>query len=376
MPTLIPIEAEHVERYKTYYPDLDYLQNSTVEHFKAARPDGLIDWHSFTPRELLLQEPEELEVSDCQIAIGYVVFDVICLALAAYGMRAGVSKDVIKAMGREAAPAMSGIQTIVAQLASPAATTADKARGVIRIALALKNTNVLKKCIDVFIGSLTWYNAILFGIGALATVAALVLTGGAATVAQIAVILVSVIFLIEDVASAVKICILTPTTPDKQDQLTPGAMPFPPRVALKTSSGKYVCVIFNGGFAGNAVIETNRRHAEAWESFKIVPVGNTPGYFGIQTASGNYLTAMQGGNVGGPNIDTSPVHTDSLNPFEWCQLTTILHEDGTYSFCTKEGYYLTAVNGGGINANDPIFHTDAGSIQSWETFSFTSLPTT
>ena len=29
-----------------------------------------------------------------------------------------------------------------------------------------------------------------------------------------------------------------------------------------------------------------------------------------------------------------------------------------------------------MNANDPIFHTDAGSIQSWETFSFTSLPTT
>jgi hypothetical protein len=86
--------------------------------------------------------------------------------------------------------------------------------------------------------------------------------------------------------------------------------------------------------------------------------------------NGNYITAVNGGGIGGPNDATCPVHTDAtaLGPWEQLRFNYNL-SNKTATVQTPNGRYLTAVNGGGLGGpnNTPI-HTDARAIGPWESF--------
>jgi hypothetical protein len=161
---------------------------------------------------------------------------------------------------------------------------------------------------------------------------------------------------------------------------------------IRTSDGTNMLTAVNGGGLGpnNAVaLNTNRTVASSWETFNLVllpgspPIG--PGMkFALKTSDGNnYLTAVNGGGMGGANNVTCPVHTDQTNPGPW-ELFTLLVNNSvnpatvqimpytTNSLATP--FFVTAVNGGGIGdggANTTPVHTDATSIGPWEQFSFT-----
>jgi len=106
--------------------------------------------------------------------------------------------------------------------------------------------------------------------------------------------------------------------------------------------------------------------------------------FALQTASGtNYLTAVNGGGIGGPNDATCPVHTDANRAGSW-EFFTLLVDDTVnpptakivpFLFLPFGGsHYLTAVNGGGVGGpNTQPVHTDATKVGPWEQFSL-SLP--
>ncbi|HJT21146.1 MAG TPA: hypothetical protein VJ746_11785 [Nitrospira sp.] len=93
-----------------------------------------------------------------------------------------------------------------------------------------------------------------------------------------------------------------------------------------------------------------------------------PGHFAIQTFGGNYLTA-----VGGGGRTTDVVHTDATSPGAWEQyrLFLVLGHVGLpqqYAIQTASFNYLTAVDGGGRSSE--VLHTDAKQVQLWETFKF------
>ena len=68
------------------------------------------------------------------------------------------------------------------------------------------------------------------------------------------------------------------------------------------------------GGAGVALC-TDRTVAGDWEKYKLIlSPGSTLGTnmrFALQTSGGEYLTAVNGGGVGGPNDDTCPIHSDA-----------------------------------------------------------------
>ena len=93
-------------------------------------------------------------------------------------------------------------------------------------------------------------------------------------------------------------------------------------------------------------------------------------HFTLRTANGHYVTAVNGGGVGGPNDASSPVHTDASWVGPWEELT--LNYDSTTKQAmiqTPNGCYLTAVNGGGFGGpNNVPIHTDATAVGPWEKF--------
>jgi hypothetical protein len=154
------------------------------------------------------------------------------------------------------------------------------------------------------------------------------------------------------------------------------------------SDGKHMLTAVDGGGLGGpndagVALHTNQSNPGPWETFKLIlqlgspPIG--PGMvFALQTSDGvNYLTAINGGGVGGPNNTTCPIHTDQTKAGPWEKFS--LNVDSTTNpptvqIQTENGDYLTAVNGGGVDGgNSQPIHSDADSVNTWERFTFQLL---
>ena len=181
------------------------------------------------------QESTQNTELDCEVAIGYVVFDAICFFTGALGLRATVQRPVIEAVGQAARPALSKIEEIIAQLASKEATTLQQVSGVWEIVRAIYSGQALGAVIAAFRNTLTWWNAILFGVGALATIIAALATDGAAFAAEVAIVIVSAGFFFSDLENAVRVCKLT-VSPPKYPSLPSGGRrkPHGGRVSILT----------------------------------------------------------------------------------------------------------------------------------------------
>lgn len=367
-------EAVRLETFKSFYPTLKHVQALTLDDVNKMTNGQPVDWNAVTPVDFA--SPSTLAITDCQMSVGYVIFDVICLAVGAVGLRSGVKPQTIKGVVEAATPSLPKIKTIIAQLNAENATVIDKAWGVYQVLEALYSTGALGLVFEAFIGSLTWWNMLIYGITGLASIIALFATDGLAFAAEVVLLLVSFGYLISDVVDAVDACGLTPSTPPTGPQPKPGE-PYKPSVALRTINGHFVTVVNNGGLGGpNAepyVFHTDQTQVGSWEKFTLVPLDAANQSFALKTMSGNYITANGGGGWGGPKDPEHSIHTDATKVGSWESLVLIQQADGTYAIATTSDYYLTAVNGGGMGSLQTIMRTNATEIGPWETFSFKSL---
>ena len=159
------------------------------------------------------------------------------------------------------------------------------------------------------------------------------------------------------------------------------ALPACGTVALKTVNGHTITVVNEGGLGGPnngpgaVALHTDATTVGPWERFTVEWLDSEQRRFALKTVNGNYVTAVNGGGIGGPNDATSPIHTDATWVGPWEKLT-MNHDEatGTVTLQTPNGRYVTAVNGGefGGPSNVPI-HTDAVKAGQWETFTFVKI---
>jgi len=159
--------------------------------------------------------------------------------------------------------------------------------------------------------------------------------------------------------------------------------------SIRTSNGQNMLTAVNGGGLGGpdsgsglVALHTDAATAAAWETFRLIlrqgsaPIG--PGMtFALQTSSGrNYLTAVDGGGVSGPNDATCPIHTDAATQGPWETFTLNIDDSvnpPTLTIQTITGNFLTAVNGGGVKSpGNPPIQSDATAVNAWEVFSLSS----
>jgi hypothetical protein len=368
--------------FKSYYPDLEYVQALTVDSVHAAFPT--IDWNTVTPAHFLkkgemkkgevpgaqqavaLQAGEALQagaldVSPCALAVGYVVFDCVCLAFGAIGVRSTVQRVTIEAIAEGLVPIMNQLTRAIRAIAE-ASSVLDQARGVFSILSLIYSGGFLGAVVSTFVGSLTWWQMILYGITGVGTIIAMLATDGAAFIAEVVVLLATFGFLVTDAVAAVQTC-------GSDDVSVASVMPIKkPCFALQTSSGNYLTVVDNGmGDATSSSIHTYAKQVGEWEKFTLVPIDAASKTFALKTASGDFLSAVDGGGRKGETIATD---STKIGPFE--SFNFLAQNDGTWAIMTTSGFYLTAVNGGGKGGIDSI-KTDAKQIGTWETFTLVQL---
>ena len=142
----------------------------------------------------------------------------------------------------------------------------------------------------------------------------------------------------------------------------------------------FLTAVNGGGVGGpNDGPEASALHSDVlqagpWEVFHIEWLDQGFTYFALRTLSGNYVTAVNGGGMGGPNDWRSPFHTDATQLGEWETFSLYLRPDSTVLIRTLNGQYVTAVNGGGFGEpNTKPIHTDATRLGPWERFLFVPL---
>jgi hypothetical protein len=147
--------------------------------------------------------------------------------------------------------------------------------------------------------------------------------------------------------------------------------------AFQTQNGHYLTAVKGGGLGGpnsgpgESALYTNSTNAGLWETFTIVWVNKAQCKFALKTANNNFVTAVNGGGIGGPNSGQSPVLSDATTVGLSEHFTITLEADNAHvTVRTSDGrHFLTAVNGGGIGGSNNVpIHTDTDSMGAWEEF--------
>jgi hypothetical protein len=135
--------------------------------------------------------------------------------------------------------------------------------------------------------------------------------------------------------------------------------PFPrPQVAgiegyIQTQNGYFLSAVQGGGVGGPdsgkglTALHTDASKASSWEFFTLVVLDAT--HFALKTADGHFVTAVNGGGIGSTPGAQQPIVTNASVPAGSELVFRIQHTpSGTVTIKTSSGRFLTAVNAGGF----------------------------
>ncbi len=207
------VDSRHVftqvqwDNYKSHFHSDEKIQAVTFEELLENTDGGKVDWENPPIAGGRGLEVQTLAVvNECELQIGYVIFDAICLAVGAVGLRAGVNRVTAEAIAKAARPVLPRIQVIIARIAAEGATYTEMAKGVFDILRVIWSGGMLGAVLGAFTNSLTWYYALLYGATALGTIVAAFATDGLAFVAEVSIELATFGFLVADSVNALKQC--------------------------------------------------------------------------------------------------------------------------------------------------------------------------
>lgn len=152
---------------------------------------------------------------------------------------------------------------------------------------------------------------------------------------------------------------------------------------IKTSGGYYLTAVDGGGVggpdsgAGAISLHTDATSAGTFERFTLVWQDTSFTKLALKTSNGNFVTAVGGGGLlCGNSAAKCSIHTDAFataSPGTWETFSLNIASDSSVTIQTSSGRYLTATNGGGMGVagDGDTIHTDsAGSSPgAWEVFS-------
>jgi hypothetical protein len=147
-------------------------------------------------------------------------------------------------------------------------------------------------------------------------------------------------------------------------------------VNIKTVDGHFLTAVDGGGVGGpdsgpqSAAIHTDATSRGSWETFTCAI--SLPSTITFKTNDGHFVTAVNGGNIGGPNANPFQLHTDATAAGQWEQFTFVNISNTSCALKTSDGHFVSAVNRGGWGDSDgankfPI-HTNSKTAGQWETF--------
>jgi hypothetical protein len=203
------ISPASFQAYKALYPNDKKLQALTLEELYQQTGQGTVSWGSINYEGMddNHTEPAILkDISPCALGIGYVVFDCVCLFLGAIALRSSVTAKAAAQMSEAAEPAINQISKYIKTISAAESSKMDIASAVFGVISTIYSAGCLGAVIGAFLGTLEWYQAVLYGATALGTIMAAVATDGAAEIGIIVVELATAGFLVDDSIKCAEAC--------------------------------------------------------------------------------------------------------------------------------------------------------------------------
>ena len=197
------ITQQKLDQFKLLHPNDERLQALSLEELIANTDGGKADWSKLPKRPAL---PSVTEATSCPVAMGFVIYDAVALFLGAGATRDGVTEAEAEAVADAAEPVLSQLEQYIETITKEGASVTDQAKAVWGIISTIYNGGCIGAVISAFLGTLTWYNWILYGATALATIVAAVATDGAAEIAEIVIELATAGWLVSDSITCMKAC--------------------------------------------------------------------------------------------------------------------------------------------------------------------------
>ncbi|HZU86428.1 MAG TPA: hypothetical protein VFF78_03020 [Anaerolineaceae bacterium] len=202
------LTQKNLDNYKAMFPDDQRLQTVTlaelIEHSKTREASGV---------HLQFAEPAGMagegmlgEISPCAMAIGGLVIDCIFVLTGAIYLAGKIPPSGIARVAQAAEPAIPEIERTAAIIASDTASATDKAMAIVNVGRIIYSVDALGAVLRAITDNLTWWDAALFGVTALATLVAVFATEGVAAAAAIVIEMAMIGFVISDAFKVADAC--------------------------------------------------------------------------------------------------------------------------------------------------------------------------
>ena len=145
-------------------------------------------------------------MTDCQIKIGYVIFDCLCLLLGAAECRAALTEEAAESMAKAAEPVLSKMEQYIVTLADEEASTLDKSKAIFNVASTIWSGGCLGEVVSAWLGTLTLTDKVLYSATALTTLLAMFATDGAAEIGVLGVELATAGWVVNDSIKCSEAC--------------------------------------------------------------------------------------------------------------------------------------------------------------------------
>jgi len=213
-PTVTPQQiTAAIDTFRKMFPDNPTLANTPDAEIHSRVQDFLASRTVFTPTmasPALMAAPAVGDyTTTCPYAIGVVIVDCIFMFLGFAGLRTTNSERIAQAaareVGEEVAKNLPKWLKLIQNLKNAESMT-DKASAIFKIGSAAYSAGMFRGILASIESSMTWWDWTITGVAAVAQIAALVLTDGAAFIAEVALNATSVAYVVSDSVKAVQCC--------------------------------------------------------------------------------------------------------------------------------------------------------------------------
>jgi len=175
-------------------------------HEAAFSKEELIKELDIAQRAMTNMDAKDLPYSKCQLALGFVVYDCILLAIGGTALRASATNQIAAGFVEVVLPIENQLMQIIARIAAPNATNFQCAKAVFDLLSTIWTGGFLGGVVGVFLKSLNWWKATLYAATTMATIVFALATDGTSFVAEVVILLLTFAWLVTDSANAIKQC--------------------------------------------------------------------------------------------------------------------------------------------------------------------------
>ena len=208
--TKAKIDQKDLDEFKALYPKNPQIQCITLDQVKMNTPQANGNWNEPLPDRIQVQfiraQAHHSGISDCKKAIGYVVFDCLCLALGALRLRSHANSAIILSIGGSITPIASKLEAEIPKMVAREASRLDMARVVFDVLETIYSHGILGSVFCAFTKDMTRWNAMLYGITGTATLFNAISTDGERFIADVAARLKTFGYLVSDSVKVALAC--------------------------------------------------------------------------------------------------------------------------------------------------------------------------